>query len=275
MKAIARAVTLVAVFACLLPVAAQAAEPEKVVVRNRKFTADGKFEASVNVGLSLATYLTDHTNLQASVAYNLTENWALELGGGYALSRHTSVARQASDTIVKDSPERASKVVDDFSDLWQMTWSATAALRWTPLYGKINVAAELPVHFQFYLLLGGGAGGMQRDSLVYCIGSRPSSGAVSCGYGEEDALRPLHQEEVKPIILGGFGMKFFVTQWLGLRLEVRDEAFPDSFREDINRAEAERDTSAADGAAPTQGVEAASPGFTHLVFAQVGFVFTF
>ena len=272
MKVIARALTLVALTACLVPIGAQAAEPEKVVVRNRKFTADGKFEASLNVGLSLATYLTDHTNFNGSVAYNLTENWALELGGGYAYTRHTSVANAASDTIVKDDPNRSAKVVDDFTDLWQMTWSATGALRWTPLYGKINVAAELPVHFQFYLLLGGGVGGMKRDSLVYCIGSR--SGAVTCGNGEDDVLQPLHQEEIKPIILGGFGMKFFVTQWLGLRLEIRDEAFPDSYRVQINRASAEADSGALDGA-PTQGSEAPSPGFTHLVFAPVGFVFTF
>ncbi|HEY3447684.1 MAG TPA: outer membrane beta-barrel domain-containing protein, partial [Myxococcales bacterium] len=125
MKVIARALTLVALSACLVPIGAQAAEPEKVVVRNRKYSSDGKFEASVNVGLSLATYLTDHTNLNASVAYNLTENWAIELGGGYALSRHTSVADAASQTIVKDNPTKSAKVVDDFSDLWQMTWSAT------------------------------------------------------------------------------------------------------------------------------------------------------
>ncbi|MGC4114165.1 MAG: outer membrane beta-barrel domain-containing protein [Myxococcales bacterium] len=236
--------------------------------------SDGKFEASINVGLNLATYLTDHTNFNASVGYNLTENWAIELGGGYAYSRHTSVADVASNTIVKENPLTASKEVDDFSDLWQMTWSATAAVRWTPIYGKLNLAAELPLHFQFYLTLGGGAGGMKRDSLVYCIGNRPT-GSVSCGNREDDELRPLHEEEIKPIILGGFGFKFFILQWLGLRVEVRDEMFPDSFREKINRAAAEGDSSANEGSATVTGTPSTSPGFTHLVFANVGIVFTF
>lgn len=277
MKVIARALALLALTACLAPIAAQAAEPEKVVVRNRKYTADGKFEASVNVGLSLATYLTDHTNLNASFAYNLTENWALELGGGYALSRHTSVATAASDTIVKDNPLKSAKIVDDFEDLWQMTWSATGAVRWTPIYGKLNLAAELPVHFQFYLTLGGGAGGMYRDSLVYCIGSRPATGAVSCSANPQSGneLEALHETAIKPLILGGFGMKIFLVDWLGLRVEIRDEMFPDSYRVKINRASAEGDTGALDGGAASQGEEAASPGFTHLVFAQLGFVFTF
>ncbi|HEY3384306.1 MAG TPA: outer membrane beta-barrel domain-containing protein, partial [Vicinamibacterales bacterium] len=195
-------------------------------------------------------------------------------GGGYALSRHTSVADAASQTIVKDNPTKSAKVVDDFSDLWQMTWSATGAIRWTPIYGKASFFSLFPFHFQFYLTLGGGAGGMKRDSLVYCVGSRPSS-AVTCGNREDDDLRPLHQEEIKPVILGGFGMKFFILDWLGFRVEVRDMMFPDSFREKIDRAAAERDTAANEGNAPAQGTPSANPGFTHLVFANIGFVFTF
>lgn len=275
MKVIARALTLVALTAALAPTLAQAAEPEKVVVRNRKFSSDGKFEVGVNVGVPLATYLTDHYNFNLNLDYNLTENWAIELGGGYAYSRHTSVADAASQTIVKDNPTKSAKIVDDFSDLWQMTWSATGAIRWTPIYGKLNVAAELPLHFQFFLLLGGGAGGMKRDSLVYCVGSRPSSGAVTCGNGADDDLRPLHQEEVKPLILGGFGMRLFLTQAVGIRIEVRDEMFPDSFREKIDRAAAEGDTAANEGSAPAQGTPSANPGFTHLVFANIGIVFSF
>ncbi|MBI5547856.1 MAG: outer membrane beta-barrel domain-containing protein [Deltaproteobacteria bacterium] len=278
MNVIARALMLVALAAVVVaPLSAHSAEPEKVVVRNRKFSSDGKFEASVNVGFSVANYLTSHYNLVGSGAYNLTENWALQVEGGYALSGHTSVAQAASDTIVKDNPNRSAKEVDDFSDLWQMTWNVTGAVRWTPIYGKINVAAELPVHFQFYLLLGGGAGGMTRDSLVYCVGARPASGTVTCVTDPQEPteLKALHESAVKPVLLGGFGMKLFITQWAGLRLEVRDMAFPDSFREDINRALAEGDSAVLDGNSATQGVNAASPGFTHLVFAQVGAVFTF
>jgi outer membrane beta-barrel protein len=278
MKLIARALAFVLLAASVVPVGADAAEPEKVVVRNRKFTSEGKFEVSANVGLNLAAYLTDHTNLVLDVAYNITENWAVQLAGGYAISRHTSVAQTASDTIVKSSPATSAKIVDDFEDLWQMTWNATGAVRWTPIYGKLNIAAELPVHFQLYLLLGGGAGGMFRDSLVYCIGARPTSGTVSCSANPEGTeLKALHASEVKPIVLGGLGMKFFVNEWAGLRLEVRDMAFPDSYRVKINRASAEADTGARDAgdAAATQGEKASSPGFTNLVFFQIGAVFAF
>ena len=42
--------------------------------------------------------------------------------------------------------------------------------RWSPFYGKISLMAELPVHFQTYVWLGGGAAALHRESIVYCKG---------------------------------------------------------------------------------------------------------
>jgi len=118
---------------------------------------------------------------------------------------------------------------------------------------------------------------MFRDSLVYCIGAR-SVGTVTCSAKPEGTeLQALHASAVKPIILGGLGIKFFVNDWAGLRIEVRDMAFPDSYRVKIDRASAEADTGAREGgeSAATQGEQASNPGFTNLVFVQVGAVFAF
>ncbi len=269
---------------CLLalawPGSLRAAEPEKVVVRNRQFAVDGKLEGNLGVGLTVVNYLTDHTNLSGSLAYNFTEQLALEVGGGYALSRHTNVADAAAHEVVTADPSVQQKKVNDFSDLWQMGWSATGALRWAPIYGKLNIAAELPVHFQFYLLAGGGAGGMSRDSLVYCIGSPVNRKSATCSPSESgaaDNLTPLHSSAIKPLAMAGAGLRFFINKWSGLRLEVRDVAFPDSYRVDILRVDSEKDVGAASGgdASATAGRQADSPGFTHLVFFQIGASFLF
>jgi outer membrane beta-barrel protein len=283
MKSIVRAVSLL--LALALPTGALAAEPEKVVVRNRLYTSDGKFEASLNAGFTVVNYLTQHQNLQLGLGYNFTEQLAVELGGGYALSSHTRVADDASKGVVLDNPipNGIPQKVDDFEDLWRMTWSATGALRWTPIYGKLNIAAELPVHFQAYLLAGAGVGGMQRDSLVYCIGRVPDGrrSAASClaDPGPEDTvnLTPLRDTALKPLILGGAGMRFFLNRDFGLRIEVRDVAFPDSYRIGIDRVAAEGDVAASQGGgkAAKTGEPASSPGFTHLVFVQVGATFSF
>jgi outer membrane beta-barrel protein len=281
MISILRALTLLAVGVVLFPATAFSAEPEKVVVRNRLFTNDGKLEVNAAAGFSMVNYLTSHTNLTASLGYNLTEQWAVELGGGYAISGQTNVAEAASNEVVQSNPASQQKTVDDFEDLWQMTWNVTALARWSPIYGKINVAAELPVHFNAYLLAGGGVGGMERDSLVYCIGAvddahRKQATCLPDGSGDYP-LTPLHDSQIKPVFVGGAGLRFFVTQWAGLRLEVRDMVFPDGYRVNISRAAAEKDLAAGDGgdAAATQGQAATSPGLSHLVMFNVGATFTF
>ncbi|MFN7134357.1 MAG: outer membrane beta-barrel domain-containing protein [Myxococcales bacterium] len=281
MKSISRLAYLALAAVLFAPVAADAAEAEKVVVRNRKFTVDGKFEASANVGFTMVNYLTDHTNLSANLAYNLTETLALQLGGGYAISRYTNVAEAASTEVVRTDPNFGQKVVEDFADAWRMTWNTDLTARWAPIYGKINVAAELPIHFQAYLIAGGGIGGMTRDSLVYCIGSPATRKSAVCNVRDSsqhearNSLEPLRSNGIKPLFIGGGGLRLFATNWAGLKLEVRDVAFPDSYRTKITRASAEQDAGAKGGGAPTQGEEAPNPGITHLVFFNIGASFVF
>jgi outer membrane beta-barrel protein len=282
MKTIFRALIPLAVGAALLPALASAAEPEKVVVRNRLYSDAGQMEATASAGFTMVNYLTSHTNLTATFTYNLAEEWAVEVAGGYALSSQTNVAEAASTEVVQSNPQSQQRSVDDFQDLWQMTWNAVATARWSPIYGKLNVAAELPVHFKGFLLLGAGAGGFERDSLVYCIGTVSDSQRkqATCRpemEGEPYALTPLHASAIKPVVVGGLGMRFYVNEWLGLRLEVRDVVFQDSYRVGITRLQAERDSAAVAGgdAAATQGEPAASPGVTNLVFFDVGATFAF
>jgi outer membrane beta-barrel protein len=283
MKSHSRGLPLAVVLLALVPAAVKAAEPERVVVRNRKFTTDGRFEASLSVGFTMVNFLTEHTNFRGAFSYNLAETLALELGGGYALNRTTNVAEAASNEVVQSEPSSAQKIASDFEDLWRMNWGADAALRWAPIYGKLNIAAEVPVHFQAYLLVGGGASGMVRDSLVYCIGAPSSRKNAVCTTKEPadvskaNILTPLRDAKLKPVFMTGVGFRFFLVDWLGVRLEVRDHAFPDSFRVRIQRKEAEGDVGARDGgeSAAKFGEQAASPGFTHLVFMNTAVSFLF
>jgi hypothetical protein len=64
---------------------------EKVAVRNRLFSPEGRWEIGGNVGFTLLSRLTDHYNLNLSVAFNPKDWLGLELRGGYAVSRHTSL----------------------------------------------------------------------------------------------------------------------------------------------------------------------------------------
>lgn len=67
---------------------------------------------------------------------------------------------------------------------------------WAPLYGKISLFGESILHFDTYLAVGGGV--FKTD------------------------------EGVSPAINFGLGQRYFVNDWLVVRVELRDYIFPDT-----------------------------------------------
>lgn len=236
---------------------------EKVAVRNRLYTTAGRFEIGANADIQLISRLTQHYNFNASVAYNLVESAAVELRGGYAYSLHTGLADKVSQQFASNP---GIPTIRDLADTWQMGWNVTAGLRWQPLYGKINLLAELPVHFQFYVWLGGGVGGFKRESILICNkkSASPTGGVAQTGC---DAF--LTDNKVSPIVYLAIGFRFFISESNSIKIEVRDFSFLDSYLENVNRA------SALANNPQGGGTPAASPGITNLVGLNVGYAYIF
>lgn len=251
-----------AVLTLLFGTAAHAAEPEKVVVKNRLHVPEGKVELGAQVGQALINRLTDHTNFQARGAYNFTNEWAAELMGGYAYSRHTSIANQVTSEVASKKVD-TTPVVDDFPSLWEMKWNVVAGARWAPIYGKLNLVAELPVHFQAYVGAGAGVGGLSRTSVTYCLqdASKDAAGNVTCA-------EPLTETRVSPLIHFGGGLRFFVGRSVALNIEARDYTFPDKYQAEIDRKAAISGNAEA-------GKYIQSPGFQNVVFVTAGLSYLF
>lgn len=239
---------------------------ERVVVRNRKFRSMETFEVNPTFGFSVTNRMTSQTNFQLGLAYNLTEEFALEARGGYALSSLTSVGDQARTGVMGTNPflPTTTGSFDEFKDLWRLQWQALLMPRWTPIYGKLNLVTELPIHFQAYLTLGGGAVGLNQESVVYCqngvTGTDASpSRSSSCG-------AYLEETRTTWAISGGGGMRFFIDDWVALRLELFDIAYPDEYRKGIDRKAAEREQP---GSTPGQGTVTGA-GLTNVLFFNVG-----
>lgn len=232
---------------------------EKVVVRNRIHHSQGQWEVNPGIGFSLSNQMTEHTNFELGLAYNLWESFALELRGGYALAGLSSVAKQVQQQYVgaiqQPTDENSEQKYTDFADSWQLQWQAMVLPRWQPIYGKLNLVTELPVHFQGYLTAGGGLVGLHRQSAIYRQGAQ---------FLEEDRQ--------SPAFAGGGGMRFWMSDWAVLKIELLDIAFPDQFREGISRYQASLETPGAD---PQVGKEVASPGLTSLLFLNIGTSFQF
>ena len=255
------ALALLLLPAFTVPGAAFAAEDEvleRVVVRNRLFDLGGRLELTPSLGFMLVTRLTDHYTLSGDAAFNVLNTLAVEARASVAYSRQTGLARRIAQQFLQRDPVLGIERADDLSDGWQMRGSVLGGLRWAPIYGKISLLAEMPVHFQAFLSAGAGAGSFHRQSLVYCrqLVSRDDG---TCGDW-------LTEDKVSGIASGALGIRFFTSQQGSLRFEVRDYVFPDSYLVNIDRVVAE-----AGGATGEPG----RAGLTHLVMLDVGYAFTF
>jgi len=245
----------------LTPVAAFADDVvEKVVVRNRQFRTEGAFEVSPLVGFSVTNRMTSTTNFQLGVGYNFSETFGLEGRGSFALSGLTSVGEQARQKLFEFDPKNSAPV-DEFQDLWRIQWSALLMPRWSPIYGKLNLATELPVHFQAYLSAGAGAVGLTQESVVYCQNSTSIGGSRpgECG-------GYLSEDKVTWAGAVGGGFRFFMNEMFMLRLELFDMFHPDEYRKGINRQRAEAETP---GSAAEEG-KVTSAGLSNTLFFNVG-----
>lgn len=247
--------------ALLLSTAASAQSVvENVAVRNRLYRMANKFEMSAAVGFGLARELTEQVNFSLGAAYNLTDAFAFEIRAGYALSRHTNIARQLARNFLQVDPSQPERrITDDLSKLWEMKANGLIGLRWTPVYGKISLLAELPVHFQVQFWAGGGVGQFHRESIVYCRQLVSRVDGTCADWLREDAVRPIGSLAA--------ALRFFTHRSGSLQLELRDYLFRDSYLTSIDRVVAERGQST--------GVSSSSPGIIQLFTLELGYAVFF
>jgi outer membrane beta-barrel protein len=265
-----KSLKIVGCFAVLLTAGGAIADEgelvEKVAVRNRLYTVAGRWEVGGNIGIGLLSRLTDHYNFNVSGAYNFVDWLGLELRAGYALSMHTSLARQIQEDFYTNT---SISTANDLSDLWEMKANGILGLRFQPIYGKINLMAELPVHFQLYGWLGGGAGLFSRESLVICTVKKS---AKECG-------EYFNESKVSPIVSLALGFRFFIPgvmpsgtvvgQRHTIKLEVRDWSFLDSYYVGVKRADSSPSNPTAGG------MQAPNAGITNVVMIDIGYAFLF
>ncbi len=245
----------VAVWAALLfalPAGAQQGALDRAIVRNRLYALNDKFELGASIGVGLLTHLVRTTQLQASIGFNFTETWALDIRAGYALSGHTGLAGALAEQVYRDPAVRS----EDFSDLWEMKLNGSIGVRWAPIYGKFSLLGELPIHFKAYVWAGGGAARMHRESILICT----TPGTNGC-----DAF--LGQNRTAPMASVAVGLKLFTHRGGAIRIELRDYSFRDAYLVGVDRERAKA------GGSP--GTPSSSPGWTHLGQIDLGYTLHF
>jgi outer membrane beta-barrel protein len=197
------------------------------VVQNKLHAMSGRFELGGRLALALNTSLVDQLGGLISVSYHPNE-W-LDYGGELLL-HYTQLSGLAND-IRSQLPARydvttnKDVVGSELSNSGQLRLGALAAARLAPLYGKLNLASELAVHFQAYGLFGLGVAQVHKESVNLCA----VAGRSPCPAGSfqvTDGFKPLGEL--------GVGLRFYLGDKWSTTVEVRSYLFPASQRQDAD-----------------------------------------
>jgi outer membrane beta-barrel protein len=217
------------IFAMLL-VGAFAARAEEVVygpdgaptvVQRKLYTMTGKWEAALLFDIALNTALVDQLGGIVSVSYHPNE-W-LDLGAEGLFNRGalSSLGNNIRADLCRTTPCRSrTPLKDEFANDNQLRAGFFGVARLSPIYGKLDLASEIKVHFQAFALGGAGVAAVHRESVNLCA----DAGTATCGnFQQTDATRPVGQ-------IGG-GFRFYVNQRWSLTTEVRGYFFSSSYKE--------------------------------------------
>lgn len=226
------------------------------VVQGKPFLAQGHFELTPQLAQSVNDSFTSHTGLLVSGLYHLKENVAIEATVGAFFWWDAGAAGPrlgGRDTDLTVELRQKENLAPERVKLYQFPYLVAGNLQWSPLYGKVNIQDFVLGQFNLYLSVGAGVTGLQLETLTP---GPPGNKTFVELKGLGGVLPPV----ALTTSFGG-GLRFYFTEWLGVRVEVRDYVMPLAVFQT-------GDTAVDDADAPSFDV-------TNLVLGQVGVSFVF
>lgn len=219
------------------------------VVQGKRFLAQGHFELTPQLALSVNDSFTSHTGLFISGLYHLKENVAVEasIGGfGWLDSRSGGPRLGGRDSDLTVELRQKENLAPERVKLYQFPWLIAGNLQWSPMYGKVSIHDVVLGQFNLYLSVGAGIAGLQLETLTP-------------GVAQEEFVEL--KMPIAPLTSFGGGLRFYFTDWLGVRFEVRDYVMPLAVFQSGDNAVADADVPSFD--------------VTNLVLTQLGVSFVF
>ena len=182
-------------------------EPRSVsILQNRYFTKSLRPEVSVNAGLILnEAYLNTYLfGMKAGIFFGEIFGTELEYFGT-SISDSNDRKTLASKEYRHPTEERKVKVLPETVKI-KSGWSIEGVA--APFYGKINIANTLIVYSDIHLSLG--VGQLKID--------KEFSNA-------EDGTKIDHKKESKMSLNVGIGERFYIKQFMSVRIDVKDRIF--------------------------------------------------
>ncbi|MBS2023835.1 MAG: outer membrane beta-barrel domain-containing protein [Deltaproteobacteria bacterium] len=201
------------------------------VVQHKLHPIGGKWEVGLDFGLALNTALVNHTGATLQIA-NHPNEW-LDLG--VDLAGNLTGLSGLTDQIRAKLPPRADSSTghantgDELAHSDALQFAGTFRAKLAPVYGKLDLASELKVHFQAYVLLGAGGGLVRHESVNLCS----TAGKTPCKFTTDDSGHVTSSDfqvssGFKPMGEVGGGFRFYLPSEWSIDLAVRAYMFPSS-----------------------------------------------
>ncbi|BDG04929.1 outer membrane beta-barrel domain-containing protein [Anaeromyxobacter oryzae] len=213
-RARAALVALAAVAALAAPAAARAQSKSDAFagkippVSGQLYRTGGRFELTLGGNLSLNDAFFSKYFGGVKLAYHLNDYFFV--GAQVA----TGTAVRAGSAVVCDTRNGCSNASDQalYQVPGDLKMMGGLEVGWSPIYGKLSLAAERVAHFDLSLLLG-------ADYITYEKVLSAGDAAVLAAAGQ-------HPPDASTI--GGHvgvGLRFFFSEWLAARIEFKDYVY--------------------------------------------------
>jgi len=160
---------------------------EVKVIQKRLFVKDSRWEFTPMGGIIPNDEFWVYGPLGLRIAYFIDEDFSIELNGAYILGGNSGLKSflESNQLLDVDLPQ-------------QLEWYAGLNGLWSPIHGKFGIFSTQLSHFDIFLAFGAGAMGTKL-------------------YARDQFLK--RQVDIQGNL--GLGFRFFLLDWLALRLEYR------------------------------------------------------
>lgn len=191
------------------------------VAQKRAYSKRGHFELTPMFAATINNRYTSGLAGMLAATYHIRENLGVELIGGYVASGFTEATTEIRDRQQLEGPAAERKWMEYFFGV---------DVQFAPVYGKLRLIPGILGDFDIYLAVGFGLVGTRSPCAVGKEYTQDGRGLVEngldvqglsgiCSTNPANATLPADMR-----FAGNFGggFRIFFTNWLGVRLELRD-----------------------------------------------------
>jgi len=191
----------------------QEVEHNSSPIENRFFLKANRFEIAPVLGYVPNNPFARRYVGGALLAYHISESIAAEGAILYSPDLGQDDLKGLTSTLVQIA-EQGDAQGGFQQPVEKMTLGATFALRWAPVYGKINLLGERVLNFDFYGTLGLGLLSRAEYYATY------NDQYLTDGSGSVVTLSPAKSTYTVPANIG-IGFDFFVSQSVAIKIDAR------------------------------------------------------